>query len=154
MASRLVAGGHRRRIWADREAGQRAAHPRPDLRRGRAAVPGDRQHLPAIVNLRRDDRASFLVEAGQTYDNLHGVALEGRGTIIEDPDELWRVGVSVFERYNAPYTEELRPFVEAMVNERVAVRVDVERSRTWDHRKLGLPAIALGGSTPQFIGHD
>jgi PPOX class probable F420-dependent enzyme len=107
-----------------------------------------------VVNLRRNDRISFLVEAGHTYDKLRGVALEGRGVIVEDPDDLWRVGVNVFERYNAPYTEELRPFVEAMVVKRVAIRVDVERARTWDHRKLGMSEIALGGSTAEFIGQD
>lgn len=107
-----------------------------------------------VVNLRRDDRISFLVEAGHTYDKLRGVALEGRGVVVEDPDELWRVGISVFERYNAPYTEDLRPFVEAMVNKRVAVRIDVDRSRSWDHRKLGLPDIELGGSTAEFINED
>ena len=37
-----------------------------------------------VVNLRRDPRMSFLVETGQTYDQLRGVALEGRGVVIED----------------------------------------------------------------------
>ena len=32
-----------------------------------------------VVNLRRDPRMSFLVEAGHTYDQLRGVALEGDG---------------------------------------------------------------------------
>jgi len=66
-----------------------------------------------IVNLRRDDRMSVMVEAGNTYDTLRGVSLEGRGVIIEDPDELWRVGVNVWERYTAPYSEDVRPLVEA-----------------------------------------
>ena len=37
-----------------------------------------------VVNLRRDPRMSFLVEAGETYDQLRGVAMEGRGVVIED----------------------------------------------------------------------
>jgi PPOX class probable F420-dependent enzyme len=100
-----------------------------------------------VQNLRRDDRIVCMIEDGLTYDQLRGVSLEGRGVIVDDPDELWRVGVSVFERYNGPYTEELRPFVEVMLNKRVAVRVDVERTRSWDHRKLGMDAMPLGGST-------
>lgn len=104
-----------------------------------------------VINLRRDPRISLLVEAGHTYDKLRGVALEGKGTIVEDPDALWAVGVSVWERYNAPYTEEFKPFVEAMVKNRVAVRIDVDRVRTWDHRKLGLPDIELGGTTAEYI---
>ena len=52
-----------------------------------------------IVNLRRDDRLSVMIEAGNTYETLRGITLEGRGVIVEDPDELWRVGVNVWERY-------------------------------------------------------
>jgi PPOX class probable F420-dependent enzyme len=104
-----------------------------------------------VVNLRRDPRMSFLVEAGQTYDQLRGVALEGTGVIIEDPGTVWAVCVNVFERYNAPYTEELRPFVEVMAKNRVVVRLDADRARSWDHRKLGLPAMELGGSTAPFL---
>lgn len=98
-------------------------------------------------NLRRDPRLTVMVEAGQTYDALRGVSLEGRGELVEDADILWRVGVSLWERYTGPYTEDCRPFVEQMLNKRLAVRVDVDRVRSWDHRKLGMPAIPLGGTT-------
>lgn len=104
-----------------------------------------------VVNLRRDPRMSFLVEAGETYDQLRGVAVEGTGTIIEDPDVVWDVCVDIFERYNAPYTEELKPFVELMAKNRVVVRLDADRVRSWDHRKLGLDPIELGGSTAEFL---
>ena len=105
-----------------------------------------------VVNLRRNDRITVSIEDGQTYDQLRGVSIEGRGVIVEDPDEIWAVGVSVFERYTGPYTEEMKPFVEVMLNKRVAVRVDVERIRTWDHRKLGMAAMPLSGSTAPFVG--
>jgi PPOX class probable F420-dependent enzyme len=98
-------------------------------------------------NLRRDPRITCLVEDGLTYDTLRGVSLEGRGEIVEDPDQLWRVGVSVWERYTGPYTEEARPLVEFMLQKRVAVRVDVDRVRSWDHRKLGLDPMEVGGTT-------
>jgi PPOX class probable F420-dependent enzyme len=104
-----------------------------------------------VVNLRRDDRVSFLVEAGTTYDKLRGVSIEGHASVIDDPEQLWQVGVAVFERYNAPYAEELKPFVEAMIMKRVCVRIRPVRRRSWDHRKLGLPDIELGGSTAKFI---
>ncbi len=104
-----------------------------------------------IVNLRRDGRMSVMIEAGNTYDTLRGASLEGRGVIVEDPDEVWRVGVDVWERYTAPYSEEVRPLVEAMLHKRVAVRLDVERVRTWDHRKLGLGAIRVGGTTGAYL---
>jgi hypothetical protein len=104
-----------------------------------------------VVNLRRDPRMSFLVETGQTYDQLRGVSLEGIGVIVDDPETVWEVCRGIFERYNAPYTEELKPFVDLMAHNRVAVRLDVERARSWDHRKLGLDPIALGGSTAEFL---
>ena len=104
-----------------------------------------------VVNLRRDPRMSFLVEAGHTYDQLRGVALEGTGAVVEDPEVVWDVCVDVFERYQAPYTEEMRPLVEVMAKNRVVVRLDVQRTRSWDHRRLGLPAMELGGSTAPFV---
>jgi PPOX class probable F420-dependent enzyme len=100
-----------------------------------------------VVNLRRDARLSCLAEAGETYDALRGVSLEGRGVIVDDADALWRVGISLWERYYGPYDETLQPFVEAMLHNRVAVRLDVERTRSWDHRKLGLDPMPLGGTT-------
>ena len=99
------------------------------------------------VNLRRDDRISVLIEDGQTYDQLRGVSLEGRGVILDDPAVNLRVGISVWERYYGSYTEEQRPAVEALMNKRVVVRVDVRRTRSWDHRKLNLPAMPVAGST-------
>jgi PPOX class probable F420-dependent enzyme len=100
-----------------------------------------------VVNLRRDPRLSCLVEDGETYDALRGVSLEGRGAVVDDPAALWQVGVSLWERYYGPYDESMKPFVDAMLHNRVAVRLDVDRTRSWDHRKLGLDPIPLGGTT-------
>ena len=99
------------------------------------------------VNLRRDPRITVLLEDGLTYDTLRGVSIEGTAVISEEPDDLWKVGVSVWERYTGPYTEEAKPLVEFMLQKRIAVRVDVDRIRTWDHRKLGMDPIPLGGTT-------
>jgi PPOX class probable F420-dependent enzyme len=98
------------------------------------------------LNLSRNPQATVLIEDGLTYDSLRGVSLEGRAEIVDDPEQLWAVGVNVWERYNGPYTEDLRPFVEVMLNKRVAVRFDVTRTRSWDHRKLGMPASEPGGT--------
>ncbi|MCD6640422.1 MAG: pyridoxamine 5'-phosphate oxidase family protein [Nocardioides sp.] len=105
-----------------------------------------------VVNLRRNPTMSFLVEAGHTYDALRGVAFEGQGVLIEDDALLERVCLDMFERYNGPYTPELRPFLDAMMHNRIVVRLDIERARTWDHRKLGLPVLELGGSTAASVG--
>ena len=98
------------------------------------------------VNLRRDPRATVLIEDGLTYDTLRGVSFEGTAAIVEDPDALWSVGVNVWERYVGPYQAGLEPMVASMLRNRVAVRFDATRVRSWDHRKLGLDPIALGGT--------
>lgn len=107
------------------------------------------------ANLRRDPRIVVMIEAGDTYDQLRGVAIEGTAHLIEDAgsDEYWAAAVSVFERYNGPYTEDMKPFVDVMMNKRIVVRVDPTRTRSWDHRKLGQPAMPLAGSTAEFL-HD
>jgi hypothetical protein len=50
---------------------------------------------------------------------------------------MWEMGVDLFERYQGTYTEEMRPFVEAMLHKRVVVKLQVDRIVSWDHRKLG-----------------
>jgi len=109
------------------------------------------------VNLRRNPQAVVMIEAGQTYDQLRGVSFEGTSALLEDTgdrgdSEYWRAAVAVWERYNGPYDEAALPMVEFMMNKRVVVRVEPTRTRSWDHRKLGLPEMPLGGSTAEFIG--
>jgi PPOX class probable F420-dependent enzyme len=100
------------------------------------------------VNLRRNPQVSCLVEDGVVYEELRGVAIEGIAEVTDDADLLWRIGVNLFERYYGPYTDDLKPFVEAMLNKRVAVRLVNQRVRSWDHRKLGMPSTGEpAGST-------
>ena len=81
------------------------------------------------------------------------MSIEGNAVLIEDTDadEYWAAGISLFERYQGEYSEEMRPFVEVMMNKRVAVRVEPTRVRSWDHRKLGMDAMPLAGSTAQYL---
>jgi PPOX class probable F420-dependent enzyme len=89
------------------------------------------------LNLRRDGRMTLLVEDGEQYCELRGVQLVGRAEIVEEPERIWELGVSVFARYQAPYTEEMRPAVQAMLHNRIVVKLLVDREVSWDHRKLG-----------------
>jgi len=108
------------------------------------------------VNLRRDPRMVFMVEAGASYETLRGVSLEGTAVILEpgDGQEYWDAAISVYERYTGPYTDDARPAVEFMMSKRVVVRLEPERIRSWDHRKLGLGPIGTSGSTAAFIGDE
>jgi PPOX class probable F420-dependent enzyme len=107
---------------------------------GAVAVESKRK-AQKIVNLRRDPRMTCLVEAGDQYDELRGVTLVGRGEIVDDPERMWALGVNLFERYTGPYTDEMQPFVEVMLRNRVVVKLHVDRVISWDHRKLGLPPM-------------
>ncbi len=91
-----------------------------------------------IVNLRRDTRITCLVEEGDKYSELRGVELVGTGTIIDDRDKILEVGLSTGERHTGAPARgaDARPFFEAQVAKRLAVRVNVERVVSWDHRKL------------------
>ena len=91
-----------------------------------------------VKNLRRDPRMTMMMESGAGYEELRGVELVGRAEISEDPDVLWELGVSVFERYYGPVTPEMEPMVHAMLHNRVAVLLNVDKVASWDHRKLGL----------------
>jgi PPOX class probable F420-dependent enzyme len=104
------------------------------------------------VNLRRDPTITVMIEDGKTYDTLRGVSIDGHAEIVDsDPDLLLRVGISVWERYTGPYTDEMKPFVDQMMNNRIAVRVVPSRLRSWDHRKLGMPEMPVSGSTAQYL---
>jgi PPOX class probable F420-dependent enzyme len=92
-------------------------------------------------NLRRDPRMTALFEDGEHYDELRGVELVGRAEIVEEPDRLLALGKSIFSRYYTPYTDEMLPFVETMLAKRIVAKLHVERTVSWDHRKLGLPPI-------------
>ena len=90
-------------------------------------------------NLVRDPRMTCMVEDGDYYEELRGVELVGRAEVVDDPERMWTLGVDLFERYYSPYTEDLRPFVETMLNKRIVIKLHVDRVVSWDHRKLGLP---------------
>jgi PPOX class probable F420-dependent enzyme len=91
-----------------------------------------------VMNLRRDNRLTVMVEDGEKYEELRGVELSGWGEVIEDPDELFKLGVSVFERYmGMALSDETRPFIETMLHKRVLVRLHTEKVVSWDHSKLG-----------------
>jgi PPOX class probable F420-dependent enzyme len=89
-----------------------------------------------VRNLRRDPRMTGMVEDGDRYEDLRGVELVGTAEIVEEPERMWEMGVNLFERYQGTYTEEMRPFVEAMLHKRVVVKLHVDRVVSWDHRKL------------------
>jgi PPOX class probable F420-dependent enzyme len=93
-----------------------------------------------IVNLRRDPRVTGLVESGDSYNELRGVELVGTGRIVEDFDEIVTIGRTVAAKYQgseAAESADVIAFLEAQARKRVGVVIDVERTVSWDHTKLG-----------------
>jgi PPOX class probable F420-dependent enzyme len=91
-------------------------------------------------NLKRNPTMTCMAEDGEYYEELRGVELVGTAEFIDSPNRMFKLGVNLFERYYGTYTEELKPFVETMLNKRVVIALHVERTVSWDHRKLGLPS--------------
>ncbi|MFM7271680.1 MAG: pyridoxamine 5'-phosphate oxidase family protein [Actinomycetes bacterium] len=90
-----------------------------------------------IVNLQRDPRVSVLVATGEHYGELRGVSISGRARVIEDRDEVNRIGETVFEKYWMPIEDDAtREGVRAMGIKRLGVRITAEKVVSWDHAKL------------------
>lgn len=107
-----------------------------------------------VANLRRQPRVACMIEAGDSYDQLRGVAVEGMARVIDDVNNsaYWAAATSLYERYNGPVNEESWPMVERMMRNRVVVRIDPIRIRSWDHRKLGMRQMPVGGTTASASG--
>ena len=92
-----------------------------------------------IVNLRRDAKMSGLVESGDSYDQLRGVELRGRGVIVDDYDSVLEIGKAVGVKYNGPSAlgDAALPFLEAQATKRVGVVFEIDHIVSWDHTKLG-----------------
>lgn len=91
-----------------------------------------------IVNLRRDPRITVMVEGGDVYEQLCGVTITGKATIVEDRGSVQRCGERVYEKYWGPITDDVvRDGVAQMGAKRVAVVVAPEKVVSWDHSKLG-----------------
>lgn len=93
------------------------------------------------VNLRRDPRATLLLETGTDYGELRGVSLECDVEILEDPADIERLGLALAVRYGQLSEADAKdPNVREMMRGRAAKRVGLRftptRTISWDHRKL------------------
>lgn len=89
------------------------------------------------ANLRRDDKLTCLVEAGERYEELRGVQIKGRAIINDDHETVQRIGEVIYERYTGPLNDTTRQMVVAQAAKRVVVFVEPKEIVSWDHRKLG-----------------
>jgi len=62
----------------------------------------------------------------------------GRRLLIAEPAYVKAIGLSLQQRYvGAAEGEAMDAFLDDQAAKRVAVRIDVQRVASWDHRKLG-----------------
>lgn len=90
-----------------------------------------------ILNLQRNPSITCLVESGDRYEELKGVELVGTATIVDNREQIYAIGASVMDRHAGPYTEQMRPILEATGAKRLGVVIEVEKVVSWDHSKLG-----------------
>ena len=96
-----------------------------------------------IRNLRRDPKITCLLEAGEAYEELRGLVIEGEAEVIgDDPDLVLRVMAAVGRKRDGGGDGEGSGALPSDVQRRQAakrsvVRVHPVRVYSWDHRKLG-----------------
>ena len=91
-----------------------------------------------IVNLKRDPRIAVLVEDGDVYNELRGVAINGRAELYDEPDEVFRYALAVTRKNNPGLSDEQQQAAARILSQkRTAVVVKPERIVSWDHRRLG-----------------
>ncbi len=95
-----------------------------------------------INNLRRDPRASLLIESGDSYQELKGVLIHAEVELIEDVaavrDILFRISVQRGE--GDPGKADSDKIKAGMLNaaaKRIGMQFTPDKIITWDHSKLG-----------------
>jgi PPOX class probable F420-dependent enzyme len=91
-------------------------------------------------NLKRDPRATLLIETGIEYQELRGVQIEAEAELIRDIDRIVDFGKDLTIRYGEgieSVDDAAAARLRAQAPKRVAIHFHPKRIATWDHRKLG-----------------
>ena len=113
-----------------------------------ALVQGSELHMWAyaksqkVRNLERDPRCALMVEQGDSYSSLRGVLVRGRARLVEDEDEVYAIGVKIYERYTLPARgiavgEGAGVEIRRQAGKRKGIVLGLERVASWDHSRLG-----------------
>ena len=91
-----------------------------------------------VMNLRRDPRIAVLCEAGESYDQLRGVSIQGRAELVEEGERLQDLmRILVDHHFAGQSAEQVRATAAQMAQKRIVVVVHAGKTISWDHRKLG-----------------
>jgi hypothetical protein len=80
---------------------------------------------------------TLQVEAGDSYDQLHGVMIKARAVLHRHTDDVAALGLEIFSRYTGGESDEIREMVGKQAPKRVAMQFVADELASWDHRKLG-----------------
>lgn len=92
-----------------------------------------------VANLRRSPQATVLVETGTDYAELRGVSMECDVRVVEDTEEIVRIGTGLLARMS-PGNEAVTAaaqFVRLQAQKRVGLVFEPTKVISWDHGKLG-----------------
>jgi hypothetical protein len=91
-----------------------------------------------VANLRRLAEATVLVETGAEYAELRGVSMECDVRIVEDTDEIVRIGTELLARMspNEDVVTAAAQFVRVQARKRVGLVFQPTKVVSWDHSKL------------------
>jgi len=93
-------------------------------------------------NLRRLPEATVLIEDGDSYEKLRGISFESDVQLVEDTDEVTRIGITLMQRYAGakptdPVPDELGNFIAGQAPKRIGLIFHPSKIVSWDHTKLG-----------------
>jgi general stress protein 26 len=93
-----------------------------------------------VANLRRLPEATVLVETGVSYEELQGVSMECDVEIVEDTEQIARIGTELLGRMSQGNDEAVTAatqFIRIQAQKRVGLVFRPTKVVSWDHRKLG-----------------
>ena len=91
------------------------------------------------VNLRRNPRASLLVQDGDTYDKLRGVVMQGEVDLVDDAPSVLEIGNVLHARYGGAYGDDpdaYRAVIAQQAPKRVGILLPMQHVFSWDFGKL------------------
>ena len=95
-----------------------------------------------VLNLERDPRITCMLEAGEQYQELRGLVIEGEAEVIQDdPDMVLQVMVAIGSKRaadggNSDGATMPSDVQRKQATKRAVVRVHSKRVISWDHNKL------------------
>ena len=93
-----------------------------------------------VVNWRRDNKATLMVETGEEYAELKGVVIYATCEIVEDAEVVSDTLVGINTKGRTVSDEErakIREGVSGTATKRVVLKFTPDKYVTWDHAKLG-----------------